>query len=221
MRKRTLIIIFFFLLLFLSLSKDVEAKDCWCDNISPSEAEDKGYTRDPGACDPKCAYDQFCYCKSSTVSIPVEGDKWLTKNLFGSESITLKILTPTKFVSGETTIWVIIAMIISNLFVALFLVTIVAIVIGVLKWFASQGQEGKIESGQKWIRNAIMGFVATIVAFVLVNVGTYFIGVGNVFDLADNVSVCGDDVLYRYKQDKNLLDKDVECKCSNDVWVCK
>lgn len=146
-----------------------------------------------------------CNVKSDTqddsnVNIPVEGDDWLN-DIFG-EGINLNIPKPLGlWEEGEISILALGGVCLANGFVILFLVFIVAIGIGTLKWISSSGIQAKIESAQKWFKNAGMGFGVTILIFVGVNIATILMGVGHVFEMANEFAVCNGVNLYQWKQD--------------------
>ncbi|MFC1780498.1 hypothetical protein ACFLY9_02290 [Patescibacteria group bacterium] len=165
------------------------------------------------------------YAEGDGVVVPTEGDSWLDE-VFGEGGLNLNIMKPLAFwdMEGTASIWSIAAMILNLIWPVLFIAFIVAVLVGVMKWMSSQGDETKLQSARKWIQNAIIGFVATGMIFVGANVATWWLGLGSVFSLSQNLAVCGDDVLYEYK--KNTFGDagaDVECTCSEGAitWSCK
>lgn len=157
---------------------------------------------------------------SDGVSIEVEDESWL-KEVFG-DSLKLNIFNPTGDLfssKAEVTVWVVAALLVEIAFYILFIVMIVAILIGVIKWISSQGKEDKLVGAQKWVKNPLIAFGATIGMFLLINIITWFMGAGSIFTLAENLSVCGDEVLYQYKQDAGLTG-DYYCTCNADSWSC-
>jgi heme/copper-type cytochrome/quinol oxidase subunit 2 len=163
------------------------------------------------------------------VTVPVEGSDWV-KDLFGGD-LKLRIMSPTNFMGmeGTASIWSIIAYVYSFITIILFLGFLFAIAIGAIKWISSQGQEGKVQSAQKWIRNAVMGFVAVIVVFIIVNFISYILGIGSIFEVGQNLAVCEGKVLYEYKEElRESTGKEPEkwdcvwrCPEGAEGWVCE
>ncbi|MBN2015418.1 hypothetical protein JW766_01160 [Candidatus Dojkabacteria bacterium] len=183
---------------------------------------------DSSLCEP-CASGQVC-CEISTqksegeVIIPVDGDDWLEK-VFGSGGLVLNILKPVNFWSmeGTASIWSIIAFLYTFFTAILFVAFIVAIGIGAIRWMSSMGEETKVQSARKWVSNAFKGLMVVVVVFIGVSVVTWLIGVGSVFDLAQNLAVCGDHVQYESKTDQcGDVYSDCECECSEGAsdWSC-
>lgn len=159
-----------------------------------------------------------------SVTIPIVGDDWL-KEIFGEGGLELNILKPKNFfgIEGTASIWSILAMIFAMIWPILFVAFIASIAIGVIRWISSEGVQVKLESAQKTVRNAVFGFIATVLVFAGVNIATWWLGIGNIFQLAQNLAVCGDVVLYEYKRDHlgNIGDK-VDCSCPEGAtkWQC-
>ncbi|MDD3646916.1 MAG: hypothetical protein PHS44_00240 [Candidatus Dojkabacteria bacterium] len=155
------------------------------------------------------------------VLVPGEGD--LFDEIFGpGGSIRLNILKPLNYWEGDTSIWVILSVILSNLFVILFIVLIFAIAIGAIRMVGSQGSDTKLQSASKWFKNALIGFAATIIMFILVNVVTFFLGIGTVFSLAQNLAVCNGETLFEHKRDidEDTLPEGCDWECTPADWVC-
>lgn len=152
------------------------------------------------------------------VTIPVIGDSWL-EEIFGSDGLKLNIPKPIKVwdVEGTASFWSILSWGFSVLWVLQFFAFIVAVVIGAIKWISSQGEPTKLEAAQKWMKNALMGFAATILIFVGVNFFTWMFGLGDIFDLAQNLAVCEGEVLYEWKRDNNQEDAR-KCECTDSGW---
>jgi len=155
------------------------------------------------------------------VEIPV--DEGFIKEIFGG-NISLNIFKPTKYWEGDAGFWSIIGAIFSLAFPLLFIAFLFAIGVGGIRWLSSQGNEGKLQSAQKWIQNAVFGFVATALAFILLNVITWFMGFGNVFGLAQNLSTCGNKPLYQFKKENTGECTNYQCNSGADGhqtgWAC-
>ncbi|MBU0975519.1 MAG: hypothetical protein ABIE03_07825 [Patescibacteria group bacterium] len=155
------------------------------------------------------------------VLVPGEGD--LFDEIFGSGgSIRLKILKPLNYWEGDTSIWVILAVVLSNLFIVLFLALIFAIGIGAMRLVSSQGNEGRLQSASKWLKNAVVGFAVTIIMFIVINLVTFFLGIGSVFSLAQNLAVCHGETLFEHKGDidESTLPDGCTWECTPADWVC-
>ncbi len=157
--------------------------------------------------------------------IDPSGDSWI-KEVFG-ESLILNILKPKNYWEGETGIFSLLSMILANGFVILFLATIFAIGYGLIKLIGSEGDQSKLDSAKKWIKNSVIGFAVVLIAFVGVNVLTFMLDVGSVFDLAENMRVCGKGekrkVLFMYKKEDKpeCLKEKCNCTCNgDDGWSC-
>jgi hypothetical protein len=170
----------------------------------------------------------FSVFADDDVTIPTEGDSWI-EEVFGSEGLKLNILKPLTFweLEGTASIWSIAGYLFSFLTMILFVSCLVAVGIGIAKMMSSGGEEGKLQSGKKWATNAAMGVVSVIVIFIVANFITWLLGVGNIFNLAQNVAVCGEGAnstaLYEYKKEKyGDPYTDVECTCpdNNSGWDC-
>lgn len=170
--------------------------------------------------DPTCVCtgmgSDYCDCSyKEDISIPGSGD-WFEK-VFGGSGIALYVFDPTN-VQGEATFWTFAGWGISVLFVVLFIAAIAAIAIGTIKMASSGGEQSKLESGKKWFKNAVIGFAAAAAFFVVTNIALYVLGLGNIFDLAQNFAVCGDKPLYQYKNEQNI--GDLKCTCVGSSWSC-
>lgn len=191
------------------------------------------YFTDPSQCDPACSGGNVCCCLPKeggvTIDVPEDDTGWIQK-LFG-DSIKLDIFKPFNLWEGEGTIFSYVAMIISNGFVLLFILFIIAVAVGTLKMISSQGDSGKFESAKKWFTNAVTGMVVTMVIFVVLNIGTALLGFGNIFRLASEFSVCDGKALYQYKKDRfealNIENKQYpnltllyDCTCESGGWSC-
>lgn len=154
------------------------------------------------------------------LSIFSEGAEWL----FGDEGLTLNILKPSKLMKmeGTASFWSLVAYISSVLWWFVLVVFFFAVGIGAIRWISSQGQEAQLQSAKKWMVNAVTGFTATIVVFLIANFITWLIGIGGVFDLPQNLAVCGEgdnkQVLFEWKKEHDMLDAK-ECNCVG-TWHC-
>lgn len=159
--------------------------------------------------------------KGTGYNVPTgkEGD-WVSEVL-GPVSISLRIFNA---LEGKATLWSLIAWGFSIAFPILFLAFIAAVAIGGIKWMSSGGNETKLQSAQKWIKNAVIGFLAVGVVFILANVITWWLGFGNMFDLAQNLATCNNTVLFEYKrQTYGNIDVDYVCSCEENAvtWSCQ
>ncbi len=155
------------------------------------------------------------------VTVPVEGD-WV-QEIFGEDGLQLNILKPINFfgIEGTASIWSILAMVFELTWPILFLAFLVMVAIGVIKWISSGGEQAKVESAQKTVKNAAYGFIATALLFVVVNIATWWLGIGDIFKLAQNLAVCNGIVLYEFKRDDlGGVDADVSCTCTDSGWSC-
>jgi len=155
--------------------------------------------------------------ENDQVVINTDGD-WLDK-IFPDGSISLNIFNPSKF-EGQASFWSLVGWFISLLFPIAFLASIAFIAIGTIKYVSSNGEDAKVQSARKYIKNAVLGFVSTIVFFIGANLILIIFGFGNLFDFAQNVAVCEDKALYEYKRDNpTYLDSD-DCTCTASGWSC-
>lgn len=152
------------------------------------------------------------------VGVDVGGD-W-AKEVFG-DTITLNIMKPINFwdMEGVASIGSIIGFLFSLVTLILFVGFLFAIGIGIIKWISSQGNEAKIQSAQKWLKNAVMGFVAVIGVFLIANFITVAVGIGSVLDMGQNLASCNDVLLYKYKEDNPNQPEGCVWKC-NGGWRC-
>lgn len=148
-----------------------------------------------------CPTGQVCCYDEEKGDVTVKSDSDLWEKIFGTDSLLLNIFQPSNLWEGHATVLTYVGVLISAGFIILFLATIFAILIGALKWVSSQGVQEKIISAQKWMKNAIIGFFSTGAVFILVNIITFFFGIGNIFEMAENFSVCDGQTLYEWKQD--------------------
>lgn len=146
------------------------------------------------------------------------GDSWL-QDVFG-ESLTLDIFRSSNYWEGETGVFVLLAVLLGNGFIVLFIATIGAIGIGVFKLISSAGDQAKLDNAKKWVTNAVKGFAVVLIAFIGVNIVTYILGVGNVFKLAENLRVCDNTALIEWKRENDKLDW-INCKCESGSWTCE
>jgi hypothetical protein len=166
--------------------------------------------------------------EDDVVIIETEDDDDFLNEVFGEDNIILKIFKPMNYWEGQAGIWAIGAYVFSVGFTVLFIAFIVAILIGVIKWQSSQGAEDQVRAAQKWIKNAVIGFLSTIAVFAGVNVVTWWLGIGSVYNLAENLVTCKDFegkavVLYEYKDRENKLEGNYDCTCEDGVgegWDC-
>jgi len=157
------------------------------------------------------------------VHIPTAENDFI-KKVFG-EGLNLDILKPLNFwdMEGTASIWSLLATLFSIAFPILYIAFVASVLIGAMKWISSQGKEAQLQSAQKWIKNAVLGFVGTTVVFIAVNVITWWLGVGSIFNLAQNLAVCEKQVLYEFKQSNpEYYGSDYYCTCEEGAgWKCE
>jgi len=208
--------------LVFPLKHVVYAADC------PGDCKSYQACSGSGRCDGRYGCTDFnapCCCitlttTSDSISIFSEGAEWL----FGEDSLILNLVRPpTLFnMEGTASIASIGIFIVSFLWWILIVATFAAGAIGAMKWVSSGGEESKVQSAKKWTVNAVTGFGVAIAIFLIANFFTWILKMGNVFDLAQNLAVCGEGentvTLIDWKKDNNNLDAK-ECKC-NGGWSC-
>lgn len=160
---------------------------------------------------------------SDNVIIDTGGGGGFIDEVFGGD-LELEILKPIRFWEQEGTAgFMSIVFYIYLLLNPILLIAFLFVVgIGVAKWMTSGGQDGKIESAQKWLKNGVTGFAAVIITFAAASSITYFLGVGSIFDLGQNLANCDGKPLYQYKVDQyDNADEQVDCTCESFGWSCK
>lgn len=165
---------------------------------------------------------------SEGVGIDVEGS-W-AQDVFG-DALELNIMKPLNFwnMEGTASIWSLVAFLYSFITIVLFVGFLFAVGIGALKWISSQGQEAQVQSAQKWMKNAVMGLAAIIIVFIIVSFISLFFGIGSIFEMGQNLAVCGDSTLYEYKnelrEDMGMEPDEWDCvwRCpeGSGGWVCE
>ena len=151
--------------------------------------------------------------QSVNAQVDIDSNGGIGEKIFGGK-IDLDIFNPTKL-KGEAGFWSLAAFSIQVLSPVSFIVAFGAAGIGAMKMSQSQGDSGKMESAKKWFVNGVLGIAATIVVLLAVNLVTTILGVGNIFNMAENLSVCGNKPLYEVK--KNGPDG-ANYECVNGSW---
>lgn len=255
----TICIILIGLLTVLISFNDVEAATyCYCGTKEGIESTyaglcvtDTDCTTGGGRCEGDCVgitscfhctggtYDDQCVSKTSCeaaggTSVDAETLSFF-EEVFGPNNLLLSIFRPINYWQGNASLWSIFAMVLSFAFPVLFIAFIVVIAIATIKWVSSQGREAEYVSAQKWMKNAFYGFFANIFVFVGVNIITWWIGIGNIFSLAQNLATCEDIngkkvVLFEFKKDgkdtvgtKIDINLEYDCVCQDETshaWSC-
>jgi len=212
-------IVIFVICIFTSYIRVYGKEECPYECIPASDCI--GECHSEFGCTPGSLGGCCCFNPKENVSIFSEGAEWL----FGEEGLTLNILKPSTLMKmeGTASFWSLVAYISSVLWWFVLVAFFFAVGIGAIRWISSQGQEAGLQSAKKWMVNAVVGFSATIVVFLIASFITWLIGIGGVFDLPQNLAVCGigdnKQVLFEWKKEHDMLDA-TECTCDGNNWSC-
>jgi len=159
--------------------------------------------------------------------VAIGTDDGFVKDVLGDTGLILNIFRPFDL-GGHITIYTIAALILEYAFPLLFIAFMFVVGIGVIKWISSQGNEAKIQNAYKWLKNGAVGFLSTVFVFIGVNLITWFLGIGNVYHLAEHLVVCRDssgrfETMLEYKRRTNL-GAEWTCYCHEapvgTEWAC-
>jgi hypothetical protein len=172
-------------------------------------------------------YGMSVYGQDDEGGVTIGTGEGFVRDVFGNAGLVLNIFRPFNL-GGHVTIYSLAALILEYAFPLLFLAFIVVVGIGGIKWISSQGNDTKVQNASKWLKNGVIGFLSTVFVFVGVNLITWFVGIGSVYHLAENLVVCEDntgklETMFDHKRNEGL-GAEYSCTCVEEGvgyhWEC-
>ncbi|HEC65757.1 MAG TPA: hypothetical protein ENI23_10705 [bacterium] len=141
---------------------------------------------------------------------------------FFEEGIRLDLFNPNFGISGFYSLVGLISM---TVFSLLIVVWLVVIGIGAFQIISSQGDEQKIQSGYKNVKNVFVGITIGMLFFIALSLVGTFLGFGNVYQWADKLAICElgessipaqrDDIFKFQFEEKTDIPEGAGIKCSS------